>query len=189
MELVNLPLIKSALPVSIPGFALSNLKHAKHYFQTTLNSVTLSAVGYTGCVHHNGPFLKRTNHELHSAEFFHDSSETLRHRHLTRQGDPKRVRISPSPLINTTTASRNSLAIDWPLSQHYCAGFHHDLVTNGLVFQITNQTDQLIIDKISTAGFHSRIYAQQLKTCQTLFSNDVKFRHLERSRLHRLRSP
>jgi len=58
IELINLSLIKSTLPVSIPGFTLSNLKHAKHYFQTTLNSVTLSAVGCTGCAHHNGPFFK-----------------------------------------------------------------------------------------------------------------------------------
>ena len=57
IELVNLSLIKSALLVSIPEFTLSNLKHAKHYFQTTLNSVTLSEVGCTGCAHHNGPFL------------------------------------------------------------------------------------------------------------------------------------
>jgi hypothetical protein len=88
IELVNLSLIKSALLVSIPGFALSNLKHAKHYFQTTLNSVTLSAVGCTGCAHHNGPFLKRTNHKLHSAEFLHDSSGMLRHRHQTRPRIP-----------------------------------------------------------------------------------------------------
>jgi len=58
IKLINLSLIKSALLVSIPEFTLSNLKHAKHYFQTTLNSVTLSAVGCTGCAHHNGPFFK-----------------------------------------------------------------------------------------------------------------------------------
>ncbi len=84
----HLSLIKSALLVSIPRFTLSNLKHAKHYFQTTLNSVTLSAVGYTGYAHDNGPFLKRTNHELHTAEFLHDSSGMLRHRHQTHPGIP-----------------------------------------------------------------------------------------------------
>ena len=86
IKLINLSLIKSVLLVSIPEFTLSNLKHAKHYFQTTLNSVTLSAVGCTGCAHHNGPFLKRTNHELHSAEFLHDSSGMLHHRHQTHPG-------------------------------------------------------------------------------------------------------
>ena len=111
----HLSLIKSALPVSIPGFTLSNLKHANHYFQTMLNSVTLSAVGCTGCAHHNGPFLKRTNYELHSAEFLHDSSGMLRHHHQTRPGDPRWVRISPYQLtINPLTASRYSMEIDWP---------------------------------------------------------------------------
>jgi len=92
MELINLPLIKSALPVSIPGFTLSNLKHAKHYFQTTLNSVTLSAVGCTGCAHHNGSFnCLPSNYEMLFAEFFHESSEMLRH-HQIRLGI-KRIRI------------------------------------------------------------------------------------------------
>ena len=88
MELINLPLIKSALPVSIPGFTLSNLNITGHIFLTNISSVTLSAVGCTGCAHHNGPFLKRTNHELHTAEFLHDSSGMLRHRHQTRPGIP-----------------------------------------------------------------------------------------------------
>ena len=115
IKLITLSLIKSALLVSIPGFALNNLKHAKHDLQTTLNSVTLSAVGYTGCAHHNGPFLKRTNFELHSAEFLHDSSGMLRHRHLTHPGDPKRVRISSYQLvIIPLTASGYSMEIDWP---------------------------------------------------------------------------
>ena len=91
IKLINLSLIKSALLVSIPEFTISNLKHAKHYFQTTLNSVTLSAVGCTGCAHHNGPFLKRTNHKLHSAEFLHDSSGMLRRRHKIRMRIPRRV--------------------------------------------------------------------------------------------------
>jgi len=93
MELINLPLIKSALPVSIPGFTLSNLNIAGHIILTNISSVTLSAVGCTGCTHHNGPFLKQTNHAVRSAEIFHDSSEMLRHLHQTRLGI-KRVRIS-----------------------------------------------------------------------------------------------
>ena len=98
IELVNLSLIKSALPVSIPRFTLSDLKHAKHYFQTTLNSVTLSAVGCTGCTHHNGPFLKQTNHTVRSAEIFHDSSDIL----------------SPYPFcLNLLQLKRYSLASDW----------------------------------------------------------------------------
>ena len=147
MELINLPLIKSALLDSIPGFTLSNLKHAKHYFQTTLNSVTLSAVGCTGCAHHNGPFFK----EGWSWAAFRWIPPWLEWNATSSSsnppGDPKRVRISPYQLIiNPLTASRNSLAIDWPLSQHYCAGFHHDLVTNGLVFQLLNGTGQHPID-------------------------------------------
>ena len=90
MELINLSLIKSTLPVSIPGFTLSNLNITGHIFLTNISSVTLSAVGYTGCAHHNGPFLKQTNHELCSAEIFHDSSERLRHHHQTRPGIPSK---------------------------------------------------------------------------------------------------
>ena len=189
MELINLPLIKSALLDSIPGFTLSNLKHAKHYFQTTLNSVTLSAVGCTGCAHHNGPFLKRTNHKLHSAEFFHDSSETLRHRHLTHAGIPSEYESVPPRWLTPQQLQETHWRLTGPWVSITVPDFIMIWLQISLVFQITNQTDQLIIDKIITAGFHSRICAQQLKTCQTLFSNDVKFRHLERSRLHRLRSP
>ena len=115
IELVNLSLIKSALLVSIPGFTLSNLKHAKHYFQTTLNSVTLSAVCCTGCVHHNGPFFN----EDYSWAAFRWIPEWLQWNATSSSsnppGDPKRVRISPYQLIiNPLTASRYSMAIDWP---------------------------------------------------------------------------
>jgi len=146
IKLITLSLIKSALLVSIPGFTLSNLKHAKHNFQTTLNSVTLSAVGYTGCAHHNGPFLKRTNHKLHSAELLHDSSGMLRHRHQPPR-DPRWVWISPSIRWLTPQQLQDTHWRLISLSQHCCAGLLHDLVTNGLVFQLTKRTDHLSLIK------------------------------------------
>ena len=98
MELITLPLIKSALPVSIPGFTLSNLKITGHNFLTNISSVTLSAVGCTGYAHHNGPFLKQTIHELHSAEFFMISE--------------KCYIIFITPRLKIQTSKNQSLSID-----------------------------------------------------------------------------
>jgi len=92
MELNYLPSIKTALLVSVPGFPLSNINIAEQNFQTTLKSVILSAVGCTGCAHHNGSFNRLpSNDEMLFAEFFHESSEMLRH-HQIRLGI-KRIRI------------------------------------------------------------------------------------------------
>jgi len=93
MELINLPSINTVLLVSVPGLPLSNINIAENNFQTTLKSVILSAVGCTGCAHHNGSFNRLpSNDEMLFAEFFHESSEMLRH-HQIRLGI-KRIRIS-----------------------------------------------------------------------------------------------
>jgi len=92
MELNYLPSIKTALLVSVPGFPLSNINIAEQNFQTTLKSVILSAVGCTGCAHHNGFFNSSpSNKEMLFVEFFHESNEMLRH-HQIRLGI-KRIRI------------------------------------------------------------------------------------------------
>jgi hypothetical protein len=91
MELNYLPSIKTELLVSVPGFPLSNINLTEQNFKTTLKSVILSAVGYTGCAHHNGSFNRLpSNDKMLFAEFFHESNEMLRH-HQIRLGI-KRIR-------------------------------------------------------------------------------------------------
>jgi hypothetical protein len=56
MEQNQASLSKSAHLVSVPGFKISCEIIADYYLIKNISSVTLSAVGCTGCVHHNGAF-------------------------------------------------------------------------------------------------------------------------------------